>query len=161
ILPNWNVRVAMAVGIFVPIFLYWVIRKPNRWLLAFFASLLLLPPIGGVSIAPFLALLGVLLRLVLLRGREVSLHSGCLAFTVFLGVLLVSIAFAAVYSGVEIAAASLARVGLLALSGFLLYYAYSGADDDFWSARRMTQTLLGIAVLAAAFAILDFYFQFP
>ena len=120
-------------------------------------------PIGsvGVSVAPALALVGAFVSLISIREWRSTWHPVAITFIIFVGVLLISISFAAVYSGVEIAAASLARVGLLALSAFVFFYAYAGGADNFWNAQRLTRFLLWIAVAAAAFAVLDFYFQFP
>ena len=79
------------------------------------------------------------------------------ALVMFLAVLGMSVAFAAIYSGPEIAMQSLARVGLAGISIFVFFYvprvraerAASASVLIWWHSR------------SAAFACLDFYFQFP
>ena len=77
---------------------------------------------------------------------------------VLFAMLAISVAPAALYSGPEIAAQSLARVGLAGISVWVFFYVAMGpgrmsaipADRIYW-----------IALASAAFACLDFYYQFP
>src|SRR5581483_6479480 len=78
------------------------------------------------------------------------------ALVALFGALLVSVAFAAWYSGATAAAGSLARVGLFGISVYVFFFA-SGHRDGMPSARA----LHWIAVGSALFACVDFYFQFP
>src|SRR5262249_23632119 len=70
--------------------------------------------------------------------------------------LAISVAPAALYSGPEIAAQSLARVGLAGISVWVFFYVAMGPG----SAIPM-QRIYWIALISAMFACLDFYYQFP
>ena len=79
---------------------------------------------------------------------------------VFILVLVGSTGLAAVYSGPGIAAGSLVRVLLFAIGAYVFVYTANGpgsADDP----RPVVRWLSWMAVAAAAFACVDFYFQFP
>jgi len=167
LVPSTTGKLALVVPLLFATVFYWVILRPFRWLLVFFSCLLLLPPLplpfgnGGVHIAPLLALLGSLVALVWIREWRSSRHPLTLAFVIFLGVLLESLAFAALYSGWEIAAGSLARVVLFAISVFVFLYSYAGPTGSDWHPFRVIRFLFGLAVAGAIFACADFYFQFP
>ena len=76
------------------------------------------------------------------------------AIAALLGVLLASVAAAAIYSGPEYAAASFARVALFGISVYVFFYSSCG-PGEFLNLRLLY--FAGIA--AALFACLDFYFQ--
>jgi hypothetical protein len=80
----------------------------------------------------------------------------------FFFVLFASLAPAALYSGVDIAARSLARVVLFGISVYLFFYVTRGPGRrDAADALRTTGFLFWAACGAAFFACLDFHFQFP
>ena len=140
--------------------------QPSRWLAAFFFCLILLPPLpfpfgnSGIHVAPFFALLGVIVSLAWIREWRSCHHALTLAFAIFfIAVLVESVAFAALYSGGEIAAGSLARVVLFAIGPLIFLYAY--ASPEGWKPVRLARALFGLAAAGALFACADFYFQFP
>jgi hypothetical protein len=73
------------------------------------------------------------------------------------GVLLLSVAPAAVHSGAMVAAGSLARVVLFGIAVYLHIYCVSGPRSDY----ALLRPLYWIAMAAALFSCVDFYFQFP
>jgi O-antigen ligase len=73
-----------------------------------------------------------------------------------------SIPFAAIYSGPALAAASLARAMLFALCVYVfLYEAFGPGRNDLSQSMRRFRLVYWAAVVSAAFACADFYFQFP
>ena len=167
LLPSPTGKFVLAVPVLGAALFYWVILCPSRWLVAFFFCLLLLPPLplplgnSGVHVAPLFALLGGMVGLVWIREWASCSHPLTRALVIFIGVLLESLAFAAIYSGWEIAMGSLARVVLFAISVFVFLYSYAGPSGNSWSPFRITKVLFGLAVAGALFACADFYFQFP
>jgi O-antigen ligase len=142
---------------------WWAVLAPVRWLLLFFAFALLLPPLpialggSGPHLAVAVAALGLFAGLLRLSEWRISgdLLNG--ALLLYLGVLLASVTLAAVYSGPEIAAAALARVLLFGISIYVFFYARAMPSDSL----RVVRFLFWTAAASAAFACLDFYFQFP
>jgi O-antigen ligase len=144
---------------------WWSLAGANRWLALFFACALLLPPVpiagsGSLHPAPLVAALGVLAGI--LRAHEWRPAGGALPFALaaFLAVLGESIAFAAWYSGPQVAAGTLARVLLFAIGIYIFLYAYTGpgaCEDPF----PMVRLLFWAGMASAAFACLDFRYQFP
>lgn len=167
LMPSTTARLLLVIPLVLAPLFYWVILLPSRWLLAFFFCLLLLPPLplplgnSGVHVAPLLALLGVVTGVVWMREWRSLSHPLTLALVIFTGVLLESLAFAALYSGWEIAIGSLARVVLFAISVFVFLYSYAGPGSDSSGPFRITKVLFGLAVAGALFACADFYYQFP
>jgi O-antigen ligase len=167
LVPSPAGKFVLVVPVLVAALFYWVILSPSRWLVAFFFCLLLLPPLplpfgnSGVHVAPLFALLGGVVGLVWIREWVSWSHPLTRALVIFIGILLESLAFAAIYSGWEIAMGSLARVVLFALSVFVFLYSYAGPNSDAWNPFRITKVLFGLAVAGALFACADFYFQFP
>jgi len=147
---------------------WYIFSAPYRWLAVFFAAALLLPPLplpgGDTGPHPSLVLaaVGVLAgaaSLVQWRIRWTPLHT---AFAVLALAMVVSLGFAALYSGVTIAAASAARVGLFLVGVYIFFTSASGPDAMPEStARRMTRALFWIALAAAAFGCIDFVYQLP
>lgn len=156
----WATAALLAV---VPL-LYWILISPNAWLITFFAVALLAPPLpvafGNSGPHPALAIAALGLAAGFLRWREWrftrELVPGVLIF--FFAVLALSVAPAMLYSGPELGAQSLARVGLAAISLYVFFYVASGPGRH----ADIPRTLIySIAIASAAFAILDFYYQFP
>jgi len=167
LMPSTTGKLLLVIPLLLAAVFYWIILHPSRWLVAFFFCLLLFPPLplplgnSGVHVAPLFALLGGLAALVWKREWRSWNHPLTLALAIFCGVLLESLAFAAIFSGWQIALGSLARVILFAISIFVFLYAYAGPRSDGWSPFRITKFLFGLAVVGALFACADFYFQFP
>jgi O-antigen ligase len=82
------------------------------------------------------------------------------ALSLLLLVLVSSIAAAAIYSGVEVAAGSLVRVMLFGITVYVFFYTASGPAQAL-NASNGIRRLYWIGVLSALFATVDFYFQFP
>ena len=72
--------------------------------------------------------------------------------------LLASVALAAINSGAEAAAGSLARVALFGISVYVFFYTAHGPAD---ARRPAVRSSTGSAAASALFACVDFYFQFP
>lgn len=144
----------------------WLMLGVRRWLIAFVLAALLLPPAplpwgdSGVHPALIPAACGILSGL--LRPREWRFRPGLLAtvLCLFLLALVCSLPLAALYSGLEIAMGSLARVGLLAIAVYVFFYLAYGPGRTI-PAEHIVQTLFWAGLASAAFAILDFFFQFP
>jgi O-antigen ligase len=160
LIPSVAVKVAAcAVLIAIPAF-WWMLREPSRWLALFFISALLLPPLplnigdAGPHVAILFAGCGLLIGLI----HSVPLRSDRLSMSlcVLFGAIASSVAMAAIYSGLPIAAASMARVMLLGISVYVFFFV-RGASISFNVVRLLFYAAVGSAVLAC----LDFYFQFP
>ena len=165
-----NIRISVtliAPLIAIPL-LWWTIQTPARWLALFFLSALLLPPLpiaigdSGPHVALVFAAIGLVAGLV--RIVDWRIPAGLLPMTmlVFAGILLASLAFAALYSGITVALASLARVALFAISVYIFFYtAYGPAARADGDPLRAARWMFALSVASAIFACLDFYFQFP
>src|SRR5258708_1589457 len=149
-------------------FAFWTVLREQRWIAVFFAAALLLPPLpialGDTGPHPALAIaaLGVCAGLVRLREWESRIDGVGVAMIAMLGVLLASVAFAALYSGVAIAAGSLARVLLFGIAVYTFFYvAYGPGQSSAIDVRRTARLLFLIACASALFGCVDFYFQLP
>ncbi len=145
----------------------WTLVTPAAWLGLFLFSAMLLPPlpisIGDSGPHPCLifAAIGVLAGLIRLEQWTIRPDLLTAAFFLFVCVLGASLAPAAIYSGAGIAAGSLARVCLFAISVYVFFYVRSGpASDGDADSFRHARLVFAAAVTAAVFACLDFYFQF-
>ena len=157
----------------IPVVL-WTLQTARRWLWCFFFAALLLPPLpfafgnSGPHVGVALAALGLVCGA--LRLGEWRLKRNLLAFAmaVFFLVLLTSSALAVFYSGLSVAAGSLARVMLFGIPVYVFFYSAYGPGagiqneaatdaDKFRGVRR----LYWFGLLSALFACVDFYYQFP
>src|SRR4051794_22282525 len=146
---------------------WWSLRAPHRWLMLLFFVLLLTPPLpielgaSGPHIGLLVAAFGLLIGVQ--RARDWHAPKGLLplAFAVFIAVLTGSIAFALLYSGPVIAAASLARIVLLSISLYVFLYTYNGPRLRESASLREARYLFLVALAGALFACVDFYYQFP
>jgi O-antigen ligase len=145
---------------------WWMFARPARWLAVFFAAALLLPPIpapiGNAGLHPSLAIAaaGLFAGLLWLPHWRIPANALTCSLVTFFGLLLASVAQAALHSGPEAAAGSLARVGLFGISVYVFFYMVStpaGEGDTFPAVRR----LYWMAAASALFACVDFYFQLP
>lgn len=141
----------------------WIVFAPNSWLPVFFTAALMLPPLplpmgdSGPHLAAAFALVGLFAGLLQLEQWRIRTDGMVVAFAAFTAVLAASVALAAFYSGSSIALASLVRVGLFGISYYVFLYVAHGPRIE-WPWARF---LFVLAVMAALFACLDFYFQFP
>ncbi|HEX3880455.1 MAG TPA: O-antigen ligase family protein [Bryobacteraceae bacterium] len=164
--PRLELKAILAAPAALVSGLWWSLQSPLRWLALFFAAALLLPPlpipIGDSGPHPSLlfAALGLFAGILWMNGWEFRGSSLSAAFAALFGALLVSVAPAAIYSGSIAAAGSAVRVALFGISVYVFFYgAYGpgrGAD-----AMRSVRWLYAAAVVAALFACVDFYYQFP
>jgi hypothetical protein len=160
------VKVALAAPAVIVPGLWWTLQTPARWLVLFFGAVLLLPPlpvpIGDSGPHPGLlfAALGLLAGMLWLTEWRVVPTALNAAFVTLFGVLLASVASAAVYSGGIAAAGSAARVLLFGISVYVFFYGAYGPGRQV-DAMRSAKLLYWAAAVAALFACVDFYFQFP
>ena len=156
--------VAAAVAIAIPL-LWWMLREPSRWLILFLVSALLLPPLpvaigdAGPHVAVLFAGCGLLIGMIHAVPICVAanhMDRVGMALGVLFAAIAASVAMAAIYSGLTIAAASMARVMLLGISVYVFFFV-RGSEVSF----RIVRILFWAGVGSAAFACLDFYFQFP
>jgi hypothetical protein len=147
--------------------LLWMLAGPRRWLLVFFAAAFLTPPLpfaignAGPHAAIAVAGIGLFAGIIRLPEWRATAKDG-IAFTLglFLLVLIGSVGLAAIYSGPEIAAGSLARVLLLGISVYVFFYTANGPGcTRDW--MPLTRSVFWFGVAAAGFSCVDFYFQFP
>jgi O-antigen ligase len=147
--------------------LWWILRDPVRWLHVLFFCLILLPPLPiawgnlGAHAAPLIVLLGCFIGLS--RAAEWRRYTGRApnSMFVFLAVIAASTALAALYSGPEVAAGSLARVLLFAIAVYVFLYTLCGPHPTDYNPASSLRWLYLIAMLGALFACIDFYFQLP
>ncbi len=165
--PGPWMKVALAAPAAIAAATCWTMLRPHRWLGAFFLVLLLTPPLpiplgdSGVHTAPLLAVLGLLAGLIRMKDWRTTLPPIARAFGWFLGALVLSLPFAAFYSGPNLAIRSLLRVGLFAIGVYVFLWALNGPREANADSLRFTRFLFVLAILAALFACADFYFQFP
>lgn len=164
--PSAEMKAALAAPPVALPATWWIFQRPARWLMVFFASALLLPPLAapignsGPHPSLLIAAIGLVAGLVWLPDWRIPANALTARFIIFLGILTASVAQAAFHSGAEAAAGSFARVALLGISVYVFFYtAYTRAGDG--DHMRDVRLLYWIAVAAALFACVDFYFQFP
>jgi O-antigen ligase len=157
--PSLAMKAVLAAPAVVFPALWWTLLHPHRWIAAFFASALLLPPLpiaigdSGPHICLLFAALGLFAGMLRLGDWRIDLSGPGAPLVVLGGVLLASVAPAALYSGPVAAAGSLARVALFGISVYLYFYPRGAAIG--------IRALFWIAVASTLFACVDFYFQFP
>jgi O-antigen ligase len=165
--PGGAARLAIALPVLLMAIGWWSILQPGRWLMLFFATALLTPPLplpggdSGVHLAPFVALLGFVAAAIRMPDWRSAASRLNAAFGGFLAVLFFSSCIAMLYSGGPIAAGSMTRVLLFSLSVFVFWHAACGPDDPARNPFGLTRFLFFAAVIAALFGCADFYFQFP
>lgn len=154
-----------APAILLPL-IWWTLHRPARWLGCFFLAALLLPPLpipvgdSGPHPCLFFAALGLLAGLVRLPEWHIVPAGLSRALLALFGAMLASVAFAALYSGLAPAAASLVRVLLFGVPVYVFFHGAYGPEPEMESFTA-TRRLYWVAVAAALFACIDFYFQFP
>jgi hypothetical protein len=164
--PGLEVKLLLTAPALLLAVLWWSLQTPVRWLALFFGAALLLPPLpiaigdSGPHLSLLFAALGLLAG-VLWKAEWRVVPSGLTsAFAALFGILLVSVVPAAIYSGAAAGVGSLVRVVLFGISIYVFFYGAYGPGREV-NARRSVQLLYAAAVLAALFACVDFYYQFP
>ncbi|HLK17986.1 MAG TPA: O-antigen ligase family protein [Bryobacteraceae bacterium] len=147
---------------------WFILQAPNRWLLLFFFTALLAPPLpialgdSGPHVALLFAAAGLWIGLLRFSEWRFRIDSVSAALLSLLGIFLASVAAAAIYSGPNVAAASLARVVLFGISVYTFVYVRDGPGSlHRRQSLRAIRWLFWAGVLTASFACVDFYFQFP
>jgi O-antigen ligase len=171
IAPSPQVKLLVAAPALLAALAWWTLLTPERWLAVFFFCALLLPPLpsplgnSGIPVGPLVAFLGLLagaLRVTEWRRSGINQAGNLpILFVLFLAIILGSVAFAAVYSGWQIALGSLARVLLLGIGIYVFLYTLIGPRSPESDPRVFARFLFWIALAGAAFACIDFYFQLP
>ena len=165
--PSYTIAVALALPLLAIPLLWWTLLEPQRWVVLFFGACILLPPLpvelggSGPHVAVGFALTGILAGVV--RSTEWKTPSGTLphAFAWFLIAVAASVSCALVYSGAVLALGSVSRLLLFGIGPYIFLYTYSGPGNVPGNPLRTARLLFGIGMLAALFACVDFYFQFP
>jgi O-Antigen ligase len=143
----------------------WVLDGPGRWVGAFFFAAVLLPPLpvawgnAGPHPAIGLALAGGLAGLAYPRWRF-RLTMLTAAVLMLTAAIFCSLGFAALYSGPSIAGGSLVRALLFAVSIYVFFFTLCGPSMT-QPAFPFVRLLFALAVAAALFACVDFYYQLP
>ena len=165
--PELSVKCAL-IGLAALAFAFAAVCEiPAAWLYMFFALDLLTPPLpsssglAGLHLAPAAFGLGILAGALYqaewrLRDKALVASLGAFGFS-----LAASIPFALVYSGVDVAAGSVVRIALFFMGVYVFAYSLCGPAGVAGGSLRLAKFLFAIAVIAAAFACLDFYFHFP
>jgi O-antigen ligase len=166
VVPGLGAKAVLAAPAVLIPFAWWTLGGPGRWLAAFLGAALLLPPLpiaigdSGPHPSLLLAAWGGFCGLVWLgewRFKWSGVNAPLLALT---AILTASVAVAAMYSGVETAAGSLARVALFTVPVYVFLYTAHGPFAPF-DTFRAARWLYIVAAGSALFACVDFYYQFP
>lgn len=164
VVPSFGIRLALAFVLFAVPVCWLILTDAHRWLVAFFAAVLLLPPLplpfgdSGPHAAAAIAGIGLLAGLLRLDAWRIAPGGLFWPIASYTGVLFLSVPFALFYSGWAIGLASLVRVLLFGISSYVFLYSAYGPPLD---ARRITRLLYLTAAAAALIACVDFYFQWP
>ncbi len=162
--PSISTKCSVAALLVVPLLAWWLLGHSYRWLVAFLLCSILLPPLpiaigdSGPHVAVLMLPIGAAVAIMRPPRWECLAHPVSKWFLLFSGSLILSLGFAAVYSGPLVALGSAVRVGLFLIGPWLFLYILG-------SVKPISLNLAGIlfraAVAGALFACLDFYYQFP
>jgi len=163
-----DVLLALAPLLLVCVAWWTLTGAPDRWLTIFLCSAVLLPPLpialgdSGPHPCLVIAALGLLAGLIRLTDWRVPTSGLSRSILVLFFVLLLSSSLAAIYSGLPVALGTLARVMLFGISAYIFFYVTCGPSAPGQSrSLRMARVLFLAGAASAAFACIDFYFQFP
>ena len=162
LIPSRSEGALAALPLLVIPLAWWTLARPGRWVAAFIASALLLPPLpialGNSGPHPSLvfAALGLVAGAIWAGGWRFPADFLSRAQLALFLVLLLSVGFAWIYSGPQIAAASLARVLLFGIGLYLFSYVAYGPPTP-----ASPRFLFHTAVVSVLIACVDFYYQLP
>jgi O-antigen ligase len=165
--PNPTVAIAWSAPLLAIPLLLWVLRTANRWLWCFFFAAMLLPPLpfalgdSGPHVGVLFAAIGLAAGVLRIRDWHLRRNLPTLAMALFFLLLLCSSALAVFYSGLAVATGSLVRVLLFGIALYIFFYSAHGPAAALGDGIGGTRRLYWFGVLSAAFACIDFYFQFP
>ena len=161
-------QVAFVAPVLAAPLVLWLLAGPARWLLAFLVCALVLPPLPfalgdtGPHICLVIVALGAFAGLLRIGEWRIRLEPVHLPILGYCSVLAASVGFAAVYSGLSIAAASFARVMLFCISIYIFFYtAYGPGSDRRAGEAQSLRSVYWAGAAGAVFACVDFYFQLP
>lgn len=168
LLPDGIGALIAFAAVLLVAFVWWVWGGYDRWFVAFAVATCLLPPLPialgttGPHVALVAALLGLWIGLARVTTWRICNEPLPVALVTFWLVLGLSLSFAAIDSDVSVTAIGLARLGLLGISLYtFFYFAYCPPGNSGPRLAWWVRLLFGLAVAGAAFACLDFYFQWP
>ncbi len=167
LLSSTSARLAWTLPVPIVALLWWTLSSPWRWVALLLASATLLPPLpiplgdSGPHPALVVVAVGILIALARLAEWHISLDAVTASLCGLFLVLLGSVGTSLFFSGSAVAAGTLARVALFGIGVFVFLYTAHGPAPDAWSIRSPLRWLFAMAIVAAAFACLDFYYQFP
>jgi O-antigen ligase len=167
VMPNRNSAAAIAAPLVIVPGCWWILLRPARWVGAFIGAAILLPPFplalgnSGPHICLAFAALGLFAGTLGLAEWRIRFDTLTRACVLLFSVLLLSVGFAAIYSGAAIAAASLARVLLFGIGLYIFFYMVYGPGAGLQSQAPSLRPLFWAAIVSALFACIDFYYQLP
>ncbi|MGA7408878.1 MAG: O-antigen ligase family protein [Bryobacteraceae bacterium] len=132
--------------------------------MTFLLCSILLPPLpiaigdSGPHVAVLMLPIGAAVAILRSPRWECLAHPVSKWFLVFSASLILSLGFAAVYSGPLVALTSTVRVGLFLIGPWLFFYILAGTKPF---SLNLAGILFRAAVAGALFACLDFHYQFP
>jgi len=166
--PGWASKLELCAPLLVIPIAWFILGAPNRWLALFFACALLAPPLpialgdSGPHVALLFAGAGLMVGLLRIGEWRFRMDRTAMSSLAMFAIFCASISMAAIYSGVPVAAASLARVLLFGISIYTFLYVRDGPGRlQPRQSLRAIGWLFWAASFSALFACLDFYFQFP
>jgi O-antigen ligase len=142
---------------------WWTVAQPHRWVGAFVATAILLPPLpiplgdSGPHPSLLFAALGAFAGVLYLHDWRVTAGPLERSLICLFSLLVASAGFAVFYAGPEIGAQTLARVLLFGIGVYLFFFVTSVRGDG---PPRLVP-LYWAAAASAAIACVDFYYQFP
>lgn len=146
----------------------WILQSSNRWLWCFFFAVLLFPPLpfafgdSGPHLGVALAGLGLVCGALRIRSWRLKRDVLTFAIAAFFLLLLCSSSLAVFYSGLSIATGSLVRVLLFGIALYVFFYcAHGPGSQPKGNSLVLARRLYLFGVLSAAFACVDFHYQFP
>ena len=168
LLPDGQSRLIAVAPFLLAALAWWILLRPLHWWIGFAVATLLLPPFPlelgntGPHLALLFAVLGIwagVIRLGEWRIRPDTVTVLLVVFTVWLSATALVGAW---YTGVTIALLSLARVGLFGIGVWIYLFVVHGPGrlcriDSF----RWASAGFALASVAALWACIDFYYQFP
>jgi O-antigen ligase len=157
----------MAVLLCLP--LAWhAFAQPRRWPLVFCAAAILLPPVPfpigdtGAHASVLIAGIGMLAGLARIREWRIERISLNISLVALGAAFALSLGFAALYSGWDIAAASAVRLILFAVGIFVYFTASQGPGAETRERARTTaRWIFMVAAAGALFGCIDFFYQLP
>jgi O-antigen ligase len=168
LVPTLSSRLLLSGPLLIIPLCWWAIAKPRRWIGLFLCAAILLPPLplplgdSGPHPAMAAAAIGLFAGVLHLREWRIPGDFWNFSLVLYFLVLVASIPLAALYSGAAVAAASFARVLLFGIALYVFFYtAYGPGSDVPADAFSWMRLVFWSGVAAAAFACLDFYYQFP